>query len=103
MKNPGKLPEMLRPLFWDTDFDTLHPMNKSHYIINRIFDKGNTDAIRWAKKTYPEDTIKTSLMKLRDFSLRSATFWATIYNIPFDQMTCLQEPYLTTRRQLWPY
>lgn len=103
MKKPNKLPEELKPLFWDTNFETLNPHKKSHYIINRIFDKGNIDAIRWVRKTYPENTIKFSLMKLRDFSLKSATFWATIYDIPFNQMTCLQEPYLTTRQQLWPH
>lgn len=103
MKNLNKLPEKLRPLFWDTDFETLDSHNKSHYIINRIFDKGTIDAVKWARKTYDEDTIKFSLMNLRDFSLKSATFWATIYDIPFNQMTCLQEPYLKTRQQLWPY
>jgi len=103
MKLPNKLPEKFKTLFWDTDFNTLDPYKKSHYIINRILDKGNVEAVRWARKTYSQDTIKFSLMKLRDFSLKSATFWATIYDIPFHQIICLQEPYLTTRRKLWQH
>ena len=103
MNVPKKIPERFKSFFWDTDFETLDPSSKSSFVINRLLDKGNIEGIKWIRQTFPEDAIKKSVTTLRDFSPKSATFWATIYNIPFDQVICLQEPYLSTHRKLWPY
>lgn len=103
MKLPKKLPVKFKALFWDTNFDTIDPSSKPLYVINRMLDKGNLEAIHWVRQNFPKNLIKETLKKLRDYSLKSATFWAIIYGIPFNQVKCLQEPYLTTRRQLWPH
>jgi len=98
-----KLPKKLKSLFWDIDFESLDKSKKAYFIINRIFEKGDIEAVKWARQNYSEEAIRFSLINLRDFSLRSATFWATIYDIPFTEILCLQEPYLSTRQQLWPH
>jgi len=103
MKLPKKLPKKFRTLFWDSNFEIIDPSSKPLYVINRILDKGDLEAIHWVRQNFPEELIKETLKKLRDYSLKSATFWATIYNIPFTQVKCLQKPYLATRRQLWPH
>lgn len=103
MKLPNRLPEKFKIFFWDTDFASINPSEKPYFVINRLLDKGTIDTIKWIRENFSEETIKHTLTKFRDFSPKSATFWATIYNIPFNQITCLKEPYLTTRRQLWPY
>ncbi len=36
----GTMPEFLRPLFWDVDFDRLRIPGRERYIIERILDWG---------------------------------------------------------------
>lgn len=97
------LPDFLKPYFWDVDFSSLDTYKNSVYIINRLLDKGGLRAAKWIEKTFSPELIKQTLCTRRDFSLRNASFWSTIYNIPLNQIKCFQEPYRTMRRTLWPY
>jgi|SRR3989338_11273128 len=100
---PKKLPASFYFFFWDVDARKLDPRKYSKYVINRLLDKGNLEAVRWVRRNFPKDLIIETIKKMRDFSPWSAVFWSRIYNIPRDEIKCLQEPYLTMRKKLWPY
>ena len=36
--------------FWDVDAKKLDPQNKPYFIINRLLDKGNIEAVKWVRK-----------------------------------------------------
>lgn len=58
-----KLPLFLRRYFWDTDFGTLNPGKNSSYVIVRLLEQGNVQAIqRLAKEV-------------------SANFWSLILHL----------------------
>lgn len=103
MKLPKKVPAEFKCYFWDVDFESLNPTKKSIFVINRLLDKGDVKATKWIRQNFPEELIEKSLTQLRDFSPKSATFWATVYKIPLEKVKCLQEPYLSTQRKLWPF
>ena len=85
------------------DVKKLDPEKKPYFVINRLLDKGDIEAARWIKKTFSNEQIRYTLTGMQDFSLRSGSFWGLIYQVPINKLKCFQEPYLTTRKTLWPY
>lgn len=100
---PTSLPLEFQSFFWDIDAAKLDPSKHAPYVINRLLDKGNVEAVRWVRQSFPEELIIETVKTRRDFSPWTAVFWARFYDIPREEVRCLQEPYLTLRKQLWPY
>ncbi len=100
---PTSLDPALYQFFWDVDAVKLNPSEHSSYVINRLLDKGDVAAARWVLKNFPRKEIIETVKKQRDFSPRSARFWATYLGIPQEEVACLQPSYLAMRRQHWPY
>lgn len=98
---PASLPKELRRYFWDVNAEKLNPAKHSTYVINRLMNIGNVPAIRWMRRTFPEDLIKETVKSSRDFNSMTALFWARYYNIPRKEVKCMQEPYLSMRRKFW--
>lgn len=103
MKPAKKLPRRLYRYFWDIDVAKLDPAQKSKFVINRLLDKGNVDAVRWVRRNYSENEIISAFRKLRDFRTKVAYFWSLFLHIPKKEIICLQEPYLSIRKMHWPY
>lgn len=100
---PTSLPQELYRYFWDINATTLNPAQHPKYVINRLLDKGDLVAARWVLRNFPNETIKETFLKIRDFSPWNGRFWATFLEIPEEEVICLQLPYLMRRRQLWPF
>jgi hypothetical protein len=43
----ARLPEFLRPYFWDTDFDQLDPVQHERFIAERLMEKTTQKSFRW--------------------------------------------------------
>lgn len=98
-----KIPLEFKKYFWDVDFEKLDPDKKPYFIIQRMLDMGDVEAVRWISKNFDSKEIKYTLTNLRGYSLKSASFWATYYQIPLEKVKCFQQPYLSVRRSHWPY
>ena len=98
-----KIPKSLHRYFWDVNVEKLDPAKKPYFVISRLLDKGNVEAARWVRDNYDDKTVRETLQKYRDFSLKSASFWSLIYKVPLKKVKCFQEPYLTMRKTHWPY
>lgn len=103
MKTRNTIPRKFWSYFWDVDVAKIDASKSSLFIIQRLIDKGNIEAARWVRKTYSADDIIFTLRNFRDYSLKNANFWSFIYHIPRNEVKCLQEPYLSIRKTLWPY
>ena len=101
--NAAKIPPELHKFFWDVDVKKLDPSEKPYFVIQRLLDKGDVEAVRWVRGNFSDKIIQQTLKTYRDFSLKSASFWGLLYNVPTSQIKCFQEPYLTVRRSHWPY
>ena len=101
--SPTSLPRSLHRFFWDVDPLKVNPAEKPHYVINRLLDKGDLAAARWVLRNFPKEMIVDTLKKIRDFSPRSARFWATYLGVSEEKVICLQPSYLAMRRTHWPY
>ena len=100
---PDHLPPMLHKFFWDVDASKVNPAKSDQYIINRLLDKGDLEAVRWILHTYPRRSIIETLKHRLDFSPKTAVFWSRYLGIPREEIKCMQEPYYSLRRKHWQY
>ena len=90
---PTKLPKEFKTYFWDTDFNILNPQKHPQFVLSRLLDIGNTQAVRWSLKYYSKQDIKNLITTTKNISRKSANYWAKTLNIKNKQVPCLQKPY----------
>jgi len=98
-----KLPLMLKKYFWDVEFGKIGLDKSRVYVLKRIMEYGDKKAIHWMWRNFKKEEIKNALHNFRDFSLKTANFWAFILNIKKGDVKCLNRSFLKTQRLFWPY
>lgn len=97
------LPEFLKKYFWDVDFSKLDKEAYSQFIIERILEYGDEKAIKWMKKNFKLNEIKTVICQSKNLSLRSANFWQIIFNLNKNDILCLKKSFQQKQKVAWPY
>jgi hypothetical protein len=77
----GSIPERFRMLFWDTRLEKIHLKKNARYIIERILELGNLDAIYWLQMAYSAQNIIETLNTSRAVSKRSRIFWKLWFGV----------------------
>lgn len=90
------LPEFLRPLFWEVDFDRLRVRGYERYIIERVLEYGDDQAVNWLQCTFSLTTVADVVRHSRKISRNTATLWALVLDIPRGQVQCLSKRYRLT-------
>ena len=78
-----KLPELLRPLLWDSDFDQVTWRGHRDYVVRRVLSAGTWDAVCWlraASATAPAPWIEQH--QGRGLSSRQLRFWELVLDLP---------------------
>lgn len=88
-----KLPEFLRPYFWDVDFEELDGQKDAFFITKRVLDRGTTQALSWVISQYGVDKIRQVVTSTRDLDRSTANFWADMLVINREEVPCLNKPY----------
>lgn len=81
-----KINENLKPFFWDVNIDTLDREKHKQYIISRMFNFGDDEAIKWVQEEYTDEEIENVARNSRNFTKKSAEFLKNIYNLEEDEM-----------------
>ncbi len=81
-----KINENLKPFFWDVNIDTLDREKHKQYIISRMFNFGDDEAIKWVQSEYTDKEIEEVARNSRNFTKKSAEFLKNIYNLEEDEM-----------------
>ena len=97
------LPVFLKRYFWDVDFEGLNLSKRQDFIILRLLECGDVEAIRWLLKNISADDIKRVISTYRGLSSKSAYFWAFFFDMDKEKIPCLQRSYQRMRRKHWPY
>jgi len=71
----------IKKYFWDINIRELDTSKHSNYIIERLLELGDSEAVKWLKKTYSEDTIIEVVNNSRNLSQKSRNYWEIIYNL----------------------
>lgn len=59
------LPESLRPLFWDCDFDTLSWEENGSFLIRRIVVSGGWEAVQWLRREIGDAGLRGWILERR--------------------------------------
>ena len=90
---PLVLPSFLAQYFWDADATQIDLRRHRRYIIERILEVGDLDALRWLFRTYGEREIKAVVRRSRALSRPTAFFWAHFFGLNPEELPCIQRPY----------
>ena len=93
-----RLPEFLHQYFWDTDPQVVDLKTNARYVIERILEYGQKDAVLWMEKRYSKRLISHVVQVSRALSPRSANYWAIKYGIDKGSVLCLQKAFTETRK-----
>lgn len=76
------VPERFRPLFWDADPAGVDIHRHATYIIERVLELGNLDAVYWIQRIYPAGRIIQTCMTSRKISPKSRALWDVWFGAP---------------------
>jgi len=79
-----RLPEILRPLFWDTDFDQVSWQEHRDYVVRRILSAGTWDAVGWLRGRLDDAELRQWIVQHRGrgLSSRQIRFWEVVLDLP---------------------
>ena len=97
------LPEHLRKYFWDVEFVTIDLTANRIYVLQRILAYGDEKAVAWMWKCFKKSEIQSALSHFRGCSRKSANYWATILDVPKEEVLCLKRPSSGEPKIIWPY
>ena len=73
--------DTLQSLFWDVDFLTLDVKKHLIFIIERVLEFGDREAVQWLFKNYTPAEISGVVLHSRRLSPKSKNFWALKFNL----------------------
>lgn len=75
------VPERFKSLFWDTSITNIQIKRNARYIIERVLESGDLDAIQWMQMLYPVRTIIDVLIVSRNIGKKSKNFWMIWFGV----------------------
>ena len=83
-----ELPKRLRNLFWDCDFDTVTWQKHRNFIIRRVLDRGDWEAIQWLRAAAGDEAMRQWFLEKRGGGLdpRKLRFWELILDLPKEEV-----------------
>ena len=73
------LPEFLKKYFWDCDFENISLREYPFFIIERILNFGNSDAIRWLMSNVDEESIRKIVKSSRNLNKKTKNYWEIMF------------------------
>jgi Family of unknown function (DUF6922) len=84
--------DAIKHLLWDVDREALDPVKHKKFIIERVLKYGTPKEVVWLLARYAEADIIAVIKSSRNLDRKTATYWSVHYNIPADEIRCLQMP-----------
>ena len=80
-----------KEIFWDADFSILEIGLHDSYIIERVLNFGMMEDWDKLKEIYSKEEILSNSINNRNIKRKTATFLATIWDIPITKFKCFSE------------
>jgi len=74
-KNTTKLPSTFKVYFWDCDFDQLSLQQYPRFIIERILNFGDDNAVRWLLQHAEPILIQRIIENSRNLTKKTRNYW----------------------------
>ncbi len=81
---PWKLPQRLRPLFWDCRFGSLNGERDGDFVAYRILESGDWPSLIWLCRQAGESRLRALVCQQRGrgLDLEQLRFWQAIWKLP---------------------
>jgi hypothetical protein len=86
--NQKKIPNWMKPYFWDVNLEDLDIIEHHIYIIERLLNEGDHHTLSWVFLTYSEEMIKEAVTVGRGLSTKTARCWQNYFGLKEDEMRC---------------
>jgi hypothetical protein len=85
---PNPLPELLRGLFWEYDFEDLSWQEDRDLIFRRVLSSGPWESVQWLRRRAGDDAVRDWIRRHRGRSLsrRQLRFWQLILDLPPEEV-----------------
>lgn len=87
------IPKFITKYLWDVKIDSLSLDTHSGFIIERVLEYGDEDALLWLNTTFGKDRIAEVLKTSKKISSKTGNFYALYYNIPKEELLCIRKPF----------
>jgi hypothetical protein len=85
------LPANLHRFFWDVCPADVDIQPHAAYIIERLMEAGDVEAVKWMLATYPREKMILTLKTTRSLTPKSAHFWAFYFNLNPTEVSCIRK------------
>ncbi|NUQ61702.1 MAG: hypothetical protein HUU20_04385 [Pirellulales bacterium] len=78
------MPELLRPLFWDCEFDQLSWQEHRDFVTRRILSVGTWESICWLRTRLSDSALREWIERRqgRGLSAQQLRFWELVLDLP---------------------
>lgn len=73
-----RLPKEFKKYFWDVEFKKLSLKKYPEFILGRIMNYGNLQALKWLLK-FPKRVIMKVVRTNRELDSKTRNFWQVVY------------------------
>lgn len=80
--------DLLKPIFWEIDINTLDPEEFRKYTIERILQYGLAEHINWMLKQFSKYDITDAIKTSRTIDRKTANYWSIHFGINKDEILC---------------
>jgi hypothetical protein len=84
----SSVPEEYFHLFWDVDLSKLDLDQHKSFIIERVLNMGDQQALAWLRRSFSEEMIFRVVRESRRLTRKTALCWKNIYDLNEDEMRC---------------
>lgn len=83
------LPDNLRPLFWDVDFDALDPERHAGFLCDRVLASGSWEQISWLRRAVGQTFLRDHLRQThgRRLARPQVRLWQLLLDLPDEEVS----------------
>ncbi len=99
----AKIPKEWHKYFWEVDSADVDLDEDAPYVIGRVLEYGNFEAVRKLRRHYGDSRLKEFLLSTNSRVLGKPTmrYWQVILNLSPEE--CEQISSIRNKNPLWPY
>ena len=88
-------------IFWDVNFEQIDYDAKAHFVIERVFSRGDVEDIRHCRRYYGDEKVTAALLHAKYLPLHTIHLASAVIDRPLNEFRCYKLRQLN--QELFPY